>query len=507
MDKILKILFSRAFVIGMLILIQASIFILILFKMSEISTRIYNTFYFISFVFILYLFSSEQSSEYKLVWALVMMLFPPLGGVFYLLWGKRSTDWRALSALKIIYTSTAPLLNHGSDDYRALKESDRSLSRIPAYLYDTSKAGLYKNCSAEYYPCGEDFFPALKAALQSAERFICMEYFIIEPGKMWNEILTILIEKIKSGVEVYFMYDDAGTVSKVPHNYDAHLRNMGIKAVKFNKLRPRMYTLMNYRDHRKITVIDGKIAFTGGINLADEYINETHPFGYWKDTAIKTEGKVVWEFTVMFFQLWCFASKQYVDINNYRTSMTSNGSGYVQVFGDDPLDEINVSEDTYINLISRAKKYIYIMTPYLIIDSRVIGALQSAARSGVDVKIMTPGIPDKKLVFYVTQSYYGSLLKAGVQIYEYTPGFLHAKSIVTDDDAAIVGTVNMDYRSLYLHFECAAIFYKGNIPVDVRRDYELSLASCRQITMPDVKSTFIVKKIIQAVLRIFAPLM
>lgn len=507
MGKLLKILFSRAFVTGLLISLQVLLTVFILLWMSSVSLLIYNIFYFISVCFLIYLFSSRQSSEYKLIWALVIILLPLLGGLFYLLWGKRSTDWRALRDLHRVYRETSYLLDKDDAGLKELEEQDRSLKRVPEYLRNTTGAGVYKDCNAEYYPCGEDFFPPFVEALSGAKKFICMEYFIIAPGKMWNTILDILIQKVNEGVEVYFMYDDAGSVAKVHSKYDRYLRKLGIKAVKFNKLRPRMYTLMNYRDHRKIAVIDGEVAFTGGINLADEYINEIHPFGYWKDTAVKVEGDVVWEFTLMFFQLWCFAAKKHVDIKKYRVQNESQGNGYVQFFGDDPMDEINISEDTYINLISRAKKYIYISTPYLIIDSRIICALQTAARSGVDVRIMTPGIPDKKIVFYVTQSYYQILIEAGVKIYEFTPGFLHAKSMVTDDDVAIVGTVNMDYRSLYLHFECAALFYKNNISKDVKKDMELSFELCKPITLEELNKTFVLKRIMQSVFRIFAPLM
>lgn len=507
MGKLLKILFSRAFTTGILIALQVILTITILLWLSNASIYVYIVFYLISICFVVYMFSSDQAIEYKLIWSVVIMLFPLLGGLFYLLWGKRSTDWRALRDLHTIYEKTSYLLDKGDEECNELATMDNSLKRVPKYLKNMTKAGLYKNCKAEYYSCGEEFLPHFIDALKSAEKFICMEYFIIEPGKMWDTILEILVQKIKSGVEVYFMYDDAGSVAKVPNKYYLQLQGLGIKAVKFNKLRARMYTLMNYRDHRKITVIDGKVAFTGGINLADEYINQTHPFGYWKDTAVKIEGDVVFEFTIMFFQLWCFASKTHVDFKRYKAENDIKGHGYIQCFGDNPLDTINISEDTYINLITRAKKYVYISTPYLIIDSRMIGALQTAARSGVDVRIMTPGVPDKKTVFYVTQSYYKALINSGVKIYEYTPGFLHAKNMVTDDDVAVVGTVNMDYRSLYLHFECAAIFYKNPVSLDVKKDMEASFKLCRQITKDDIERTGIIKRLTRAVLRIFAPLM
>lgn len=507
MGKLLKLLFSRAFLIGMLIAMQVFVLIGMLYATSTVSPYVFYVFSFISLCFVIYLFSGDQAGEYKLIWALVIIVFPLLGGLFYLLWGKRSTDWKALRKLHIIYEDTGYLLDKDKADYNRLNNEDPSAAVVSSYLTNITGGGLYKNCDAKYYPSGEDFFPDFLEELKKAKKFICMEYFIIAPGKMWDSVLKILKAKVKEGVEIYFMYDDAGSVAKVPNKYYKKLQNMGIKAVKFNHLRPRMYTLMNYRDHRKITVIDGKVAFTGGLNLADEYINEIHPCGYWKDTAVKIKGDVVWELTVLFFQLWCFESKKDVDIEKYRYINDVTSNGYVQFFGDDPLDSVNVSEDTYISLINRAQKYIYIATPYLIIDSRMLGALQTAARSGIDVRIITPGIPDKKTVFYVTQSYYKILIDAGVRIFEFTPGFLHAKSIVTDDDIAIVGTVNMDYRSLYLHFECAAVFYKHSIVNDVKQDMLQTFKQCKEITETDIENTFVLKRLFQAIMRMFAPLM
>lgn len=507
MGKLLKILFSRVLLTGIVIILEIILLVLVLVWASSISSYVYYLFIFISICFEIHLFSGDQASEYKLIWSLVICLVPLLGGLFYLFWGKRSTDWRALRSLRTIYEDTGHLLDKDESDCKELIEKDSALAKIPKYLMRMCNTGLYKNCKTKYYPSGEAFFPEFLEELEKAEKFIFMEYFIIEPGKMWDSVLKILREKVALGVEVYLMYDDAGSVGKVPNKYYLELQKMGLKAVKFNHLRPQMYTLMNYRDHRKITIIDGKVGFTGGLNLADEYINVAHPFGYWKDTAVKIEGDVVWELTVHFFQLWCFESKETLDIEKYRVKTDIVAEGYVQFFGDDPLDEINVSEDTYLNIISRASKYIYIYTPYLILDGRMIGALQSAARSGIDVRIITPGVADKKTVFYVTQSYYRILLESGVKIYEFSPGFLHAKCMAVDDDIAVVGTVNMDYRSLYLHFECAAVFYKNNVALDVKSDMEETLRLCKEITMQNVNETFFLKRLVQAVMRVFAPLM
>ena len=356
-----------------------------------------------------------------------------------------------------------------------------------------------------------EMFPAMLEALRSAEHFIFMEYFIINQGYMFQTIVDILEEKAKQGVEVRLIYDDMGCIGTLPPHYYKILQKKGIKCAAFNPFRPVMSVIMNNRDHRKILVVDGTVGFTGGINLADEYINKIERFGYWKDTGVRIEGEGVWSLTNMFLGMWNSIVRSSEDYKKYlppvHQTWNLDEDGFVQPYGDSPLDHENVGENIYLNIISRAKKYVYIFTPYLIIDHETLVALRNAAKSGVDVRIVTPGIPDKKMVYLLTQSYYTPLLEAGVKIYQYTPGFLHAKSFVCDDEIATVGSVNLDFRSLYLHFECGVFMYRSKAVMQVKQDCmetfacseEISLAFCRKRPLP--------VRMLQSLLRLFAPLM
>ena len=495
MRKLIKLLFSRVFHIGLFVLFELALFIAILLGTYKNAPIIYSSFWVINVLVVIRMFSKdEQSYEYKLLWLLIIMMIPPVGAILYVVFGKKSTDRKALSKLKKIYTKTENLCVQDKEVLDKLYSYKKHLGKNASYLNNVAKAPVYDNCKVEYLKNGQTKFEKMIEELKKAEKFICMEYFIIEPGKMLDTILEILYEKARQGVEVYFMYDDFGCVTRVPFNYDKMLMEKGIKVVKFNRLKPKLYSFMNYRDHRKITVIDGKVGFVGGINIADEYINEVDVFGYWKDTAVMIEGNAVWNLTVMFFQLWNFMSKEEVDIEKYKVTCNVESDGFVQPFGDDPFDDLNVAESNYINIINSAHEYIYITTPYLVIDTVMLNALAMASLGGVDVRIIVPGIPDKKSVFWVTQSYYKSLLKAGVKIYEYTPGFIHAKMFVSDDDTAVIGTINLDYRSLYLHFECGSVFYNGEIVTTVRDDILDSLDKCKQITLDEIEKIMNYKK-------------
>ena len=330
---------------------------------------------------------------------------------------------------------------------------------------------------------------------------------------MWQTILNILEKKAKEGVDVRLIYDGFGCLTTLPYKYDQEMRRRGIKCEVFNRFRPILNIIQNNRDHRKICVIDGWTGFTGGINLADEYINQRKRFGHWKDTAVMLKGEGVWNMTAMFLYMWGIVTKTdtSLDFGNYVPHRWHPndfpGSGYVQPFCDSPLDDEIVGENVYLNIINRAKNYVYICTPYLIIDNEMMTALCLAAKSGVDVRIMTPGIPDKKMVFLLTQSYYKQLLEAGVKIYEYQPGFLHAKSFVCDDKVGVVGTINLDYRSLYLHFEDGVWMYKNDVILDIRDDFTETLEYCDPIDLAFCQKRNIVVRAIQNVLRVFAPLL
>jgi len=347
--------------------------------------------------------------------------------------------------------------------------------------------------------------------LKKAEKFIFLEYFIIEEGVMWNSILDILKQKAEEGVDVRVIYDDAGCIFKLPYGYNKKLESMGIKCRVFNPLVPLLSSRINNRDHRKIAIIDGHTGFTGGINLADEYINEYEKFGHWKDSAIMIKGEAVWSMTVMFLSMWNYLDGSNEDFNKFKPDIEpleeSCKDGYVQPFADNPLDDETVGEIVYLNLINKARRYVYITTPYLIIDNEIITALTSAAKGGVDVRIITPYCGDKWYVHEVTRSYYRTLIESGVKIYEYTPGFIHSKTFVVDDEYGVVGTINMDYRSLFLHFECGVWMYKCRTIRDIKKDFNDTLKMCREITIEELNEIKWYKTLERMILRIFAPLM
>ena len=330
---------------------------------------------------------------------------------------------------------------------------------------------------------------------------------------MWNEILDILKEKAKEGVEVRFIYDDMGSVTRLPYKYEKSLEQFGIRCRVFNPLMPLLSIVMNHRDHRKITVIDGLVGFTGGFNLADEYINRTSPHGLWKDAAVKIEGEAVASFTAMFLQMWNTIKdsdtvedcKQYF-LEEYP-DYEEEGSGYVQPYCDTPLDHECVGENVYLNMIQNAKKYVYCFTPYLILDNETVEAFCLAAKSGIDVRIVTPNIPDKKMVFRLSQSYYKPLINAGVKIYQYTPGFIHSKCFLSDDKIAVCGTINLDYRSLYLHFECGCLLYHTRAVMQMKEDMEKTFRQSMEITKEFCDNTPFLRRVLQSILKLFAPLL
>ena len=330
---------------------------------------------------------------------------------------------------------------------------------------------------------------------------------------MWRTILDILEQKAAQGVDVRLIYDGFGCLTTLPYKYDKFLREKGIQCKVFNPFRPVLNIIQNNRDHRKICVIDGKTGFTGGINLADEYINQKERFGHWKDTAVMLKGDAVWSMTMMFLHMWNVVNGIQTPIDYAAHSPHAyhpeefEGSGVVQPFTDTPLDGETLGENVYLNIINRAKRYVYICTPYLIIDNEMMTALCLAAKSGVDVRIMTPGVPDKKMVFLLTQSYYAQLIEAGVKIYEYQPGFLHAKSFVCDDEIAVVGTINLDYRSLYLHFEDGVWIYKNDVIRDILEDFLETMHYCDPISLEFCKNRNIFVRGFQSILRVFAPLL
>lgn len=500
----------KLLVVIVLILLQAIMIFWLYAKMRQYVLYWQTIALFVSTVVVLYLVNKQDNPAYTLIWVILIMSFPFAGGVFYLVLAGNKTRKKFIKDCLENHQDTFQYLPENSDVLAEIEEKSKSARVQSGYIAKTAGYPIYKDTEAVYFRLGEDNYRSLVAELKNAKRFIFMEYFIIKQGEMWSAILDILKEKAAAGVDVRLIYDDLGCAMWMPSRFLREMKAAGIKAVPFNKLIPVINLRQNNRDHRKITVIDGDIGFTGGINLADEYINIGSRYGHWKDTGIMLKGPAVWNLTVMFLQTWNMLTKEFEDYNMYAPSAVSSSGceGYVQPYGDTPVDDEIVGENIYLNMINKAKKYVYITTPYLIIDHEMYTALTLAAKSGIDVRIITPGIPDKKLVYMVTQSYYYDLINNGVRIFQYTPGFIHAKTVVMDDNIATVGTINFDYRSLYLHFECGVWLYGGDVIDDIRSDYMDTLEKCDEITLEEiVKNTGSLKRVKQSLLRLIAPLL
>ena len=462
----------------------------------------------LSAVVLVYIINKDETPEFKLTWVIPICVAPVFGVLLYLFvvgnWGniglKKGLDRRLKETEAFMHTD--------KDTKEALEKTDLHMAGLSRYTEQIGGFPTYCNSSVTYFPAGEEKYKDLLEELEKAEEFIFLEYFIVERGKMWNSILEILQRKAGEGVEVRVMYDGMCSLLLLPYSYPKKLRALGIRAKMFAPIRPLMSTSQNNRDHRKILVVDGKAAYTGGVNLADEYINEKVKYGHWKDTAIKIEGEAVKSFTMMFLQMWNSSEWGTEDYAKYiRPCRTANGgSGFVMPYGDGPTMPENVAETIYLDIIHQAVRYVHIMTPYFIVDNAMLDAIQYAARRGVDVRMIIPHIPDKKAIFAMSRTYYPDLLAAGVRVYEYEPGFIHAKVFVSDDEKAVVGTVNMDYRSLYHHFECAAYLYRNEAVYDVEKDFQETLCRCIEVDMKYYKNIFVLNRMMGRVLRLIGPL-
>ena len=508
--KIRKLI-SRRMLIAVLILLQLAM-------LGTLFVRSYHLLWFvrilhlISIITALHLMTRPDQSAFKLSLVFLILLFPILGGAIYWIMHFQTAGMGFRRVLKTIERRARDAIV-SPKDLLPLAEMDFSHAHANEikqirYLQSTAGFPLFDNTEATYFPNGAAMVDALKNDLTCAERYIFLEYFIIESGVMWDPILEILKEKAAAGVDVRVIYDDLGCFLTLPPNYAKKLRSMGIGCMVFNKFHPFLTCLQNNRDHRKIAVIDGRIAYTGGINLADEYIGEKAKFGIWKDCAVRLCGDAAWSFTVMFLQTWELLTRQEEVFSAYAPQKreTVGERGWAQPYADSPIDRENVGEAVCLQIIQNARRYLFITTPYLMVDDNLLSALKLAAKSGVDVRLLTPGIPDKKTVHFTTRSYYKDLVEAGVRIYEFSEGFVHSKLFVADDSVATVGTFNLDFRSLYLHFECGVCLYGCQAVTDIKEDFLNTLESCREITAGDCQSSFF-KRLLQNILRIFAPLM
>ena len=508
MKKLLYFLCHRSVVVAVSLMAQIAVLVLMIVKFSENFTQFYWICIFVSFLAAIGIVSNRSDPAYKIVWLVLILPFPVFGGMIYmLLGGNRHPRWlqRAMHVVdeKMVHTLKG--------DFKAdmlIKVGEEAAFQA-RYLERRAHCPVYDKSRAEYFSIGEDCYERMLAELKKAKRYIFLEYFIIQEGKMWNGILEILKDKAAQGVDVRVMYDDMGCMFTLSKNYREELETLGIQCCVFNRFVPVMSLHLNNRDHRKICVIDGTVAFTGGINLADEYINQREKYGHWKDSGIMVEGDAAWSMAVMFLTLWDRALQLEEDYEQFRPQPfdVPDAAGYVQPYTDSPLDYETVGQTVYLNMISKAEKYIYITTPYLILDTATNTALCNAAKAGVDVRIITPHIPDKKSVFHVTRAHYPPLLEAGVKIYEYTPGFIHAKNFVVDDQFATVGTVNLDFRSLFLHFENGVWMCQTPCIQDIKEDFLQTQKKSEKISLRRSRRLNVLVQFHRSVLRLFAPLM
>ncbi len=509
MKKIINTLRSRFFISSFLIVLEVIEIIVFVQFLSHYFFLLWIMAYITSFVAFISVVNMKSNPDYKIPWISIILAVPPYGALFFGMFYKVQFSKREEKFL--VKTEARLIAKHKSVFIPEELNNDRRAYNLARALSEESRCGVYGNTVSEYFPLGDDFFPRYLEDLKNAERYIFMEYFIIEAGIMWEAILDILKKKAESGVEVRLIYDDIGCMKTVPEKYYAELNSMDIHTIPFAKLRPKANSRYNNRTHRKITVIDGVVGYTGGINIADEYINAKKRFGHWKDSAVRLEGEAVRALCNLFLFNWDLAHLTTTSHSLYlpeKQAVSPKGKGYYIPFGAGPssIYATPVAKNMYLNLINSAVDYVYITTPYLIIDYELTNAILNGARRGVDIRIITPHIPDKKLVFLMTRSSYEQFLEAGVRIYEYTPGFIHAKNLICDDLFAVCGTINLDYRSLAHHFENAVWMYKTETLNSMKEDFlktmemsiEYSLGLSRMKPM---------EKILKFGLKLFAPML
>ncbi len=498
--KFFKLLFSKAAIVAFTIVLQCAFILLQIYVFSIAFQWLQTTIYVLAIIIFFVIVNKNTYPDYKLPW-LALMMFPFVGLVLYILFGNPK--------LKLKHSKRYKKIKVQIDDF-AKSNSSFINEDIPQSIALQKQSGMpaFTNTDVKFFGDGTPFYESLLNDLKNATRFIFMEYFIIEEGEMWNGILDVLTQKVKEGVDVRIIYDDLGCVGKLKSNYYKKLRKLGIKCYKFNRFTPIISSIHNYRDHRKITVIDGQISYTGGLNLADEYVNYVSPYGYWKDTAVRLDGEATNSFTLMFLGNYAITAKCVEDFSPFLCAKPKEKDGLVQPFGDGPAQiyESNVGENAIVNMLNQAKKYVYMATPYLICDYTLLNAMHMACARGVKVKILVPDIPDKKMVYKITRSSFASLIENGVEIYQYTGAFVHSKLYLSDDEYAIVGTMNLDYRSLVHHYEDGVFLYNASCINDIKADFENSFSLSEKQTTKTVKQGY-VTRLACAVMKIFTPLL
>jgi cardiolipin synthase len=541
------------------IAVEIVVILLLLFFMGQKAAWIYTLIRILGAFFVLKIYGSHKTASIRMTWMLVILLLPISGTMFYLLIGLNGHSLKMRKRYEDIDKILMPMLPKNDDVAQNARAKDGRLSGLIEYIRRQAGYPVYQNTKIEYYDDALKGLEAQKRDLAKAEKFIFMEYHAIEDAESWHGIRDILAERVKAGVEVRVFYDDMGSLGFINTDFVKRTEEYGIQCRVFNPFAPGLNIFLNNRDHRKITVIDGKVGFTGGYNLANEYFHITEPFGYWKDTGVRLEGDAVQSLTVIFLEMWNAVNGKDKDDKDFRkylmassvdyilekhgktvseekaariakdkdeffdkmkaemsqdekyladtTAAGGEGLGFVQPYADSPLDDIHVGEDVYISMAESAREYAWFITPYLIITDELCHAFSLAAKRGVDIRIITPGIPDKKLIYGVTRSYYNGLARNGVRIFEFTPGFCHAKMSVVDDLMATCGTINLDYRSLYHHFENGCFYADCDAVLDTKKDFEETFAQCTEVTDYYANGRGAIQRFGQMFLRIAAPLM
>lgn len=493
----------------LLVVLQLFALYLLYAGTKQISLYMGVLFGLLRFVTILYIVYRNINPAYKIIWIIFIMLFPVAGFLFYVFFGSAKMPSRIGNRIQSIKEGTNRFLPKNDSMYRSLKNENEEAYRQAEYLYNTSLFPVYRNSKAEYISDGQKYFDKMLKDIENAKKYVFLEYFIISKSELWDEVFELLDKKSKDGVRIFIITDEIGSLGRLPKGFKNDFGNGKIETAVFNSLRPILSGKVNYRNHRKITVIDGEIAYTGGINIGDEYTNTIQRYGHWKDAGVRVTGSAVDSFAVMFLRMWNFSSKgRNLQYGRFvLKEHDDEGKGFVVPYADGPHNTCNPARNIYLQMISNAKKSIWIMTPYLILDNEIVTALVNRSLSGVDIKIITPHIPDKKVVFACTRSFYEELIQAGVHIYEYKRGFVHAKTCLVDGIISTVGSVNFDFRSFYLNYECGVWMYKTGVELSLKRDFMNVMQDSIEINLDGLKRRSIFRRTFEAILRIISPLL
>lgn len=512
MAKLSELIFKRSILLASFSVIQLLIIIALSLYLSIIMPYYFTVTSFLSLIAALVIINEDINPSYKVSWLILIMLFPIFGLILYTFFRDNRLKSKEKKRLSYITDKIKNNVHKNEAVMEYLRDTDSRAYRQAEYIAANFLSTPSNDTCSTYFSPGELLFDSIKKDLKKAEHYIFIEFYIIETGRMWDEILEILKEKREEGVEVRIIYDDIGCIARLSEKQIKELNDIGIQTASFNQLSLKFSIGYNFRNHRKIVSIDGRIAYTGGINIGDNYINTEDQAIYWKDSGVRVEGEDAWSLSMMFLSIWEFFVGDDDDYAGYKPAFEPSdkvipSNGIVQAFSDNPLTSELITENIFLNMIYSAKDYIYIKTPYLIPGDKMKSALTVAAKSGIDVRIMMPGVPDKKMVNETSKSYYADLISKGVKIYEYTPGFMHEKVMIADDIYAINSTANMDYRSMCLSFECGLWFYKARIIEPMKEDFTESFKESKLVTMEDIRNVPKYKRLSRAVFRLFSPLM